>query len=95
MKIWGEIPKILGISNKYGNVNKVDKTSAVVSKKDAVSISSQAKDFQTVMRALKDVPDVRGEKVRDLSAKYEAGSYDVSGRDIADKIVKSVFDTKA
>jgi negative regulator of flagellin synthesis FlgM len=95
MKIWGEIPKIFGIYDKQKNVNKVDKTSAVVSKKDVVSISNQAKDFQTVMRALKEVPEVREEKVRELSEKYEAGNYDVSGKDIAEKMLKSVFDTKA
>lgn len=95
MKIWGEIPKILGVSNRQKNVGKVDKTSGVASKKDVVSISNQAKDFQTINRALRDVPDIRQERVNELSKRYESGKYDVSGKDVADKIVNSAFDTKA
>lgn len=95
MKIWGEIPKVLGISGGNKNVGKVDKTASVASKKDVVSISNQAKDFQTIMKALKDVPDMRMDKVNELAGKYQSGNYDVSGNDIADKIVKSVIDTKA
>lgn len=95
MKIWGEIPKILGVYDKQKNVGKTEKASGAASKKDVVSISNQAKDFQTVMKALKDVPDMRQDKVNELSEKYETGNYDVSGNDIAGKILKSIFDKKA
>lgn len=95
MKIWGEIPKVLGISSNQKNVSKVDKVSGVAAKKDVVSISNQAKDFQTIMKALRDVPDMRQDKVNELAEKYQSGNYDVSGNDIADKILKSVIDTKA
>ena len=91
MKIWGEVPKISGVYDKHKSINKVDKASGVTSKKDVVSISNQAKDFQTVMKTLKDVPDIRKVKVSELADKYEAGNYDVSGSDIADKVLKSMF----
>lgn len=94
MKIWGEIPKVSGVYNKQKSVGKVDKPGSVASKKDVVSISSQAKDYQTVMKALKDTPDVRNELVDRLKEKYEAGQYEVKETDIADKIVKSVMDKK-
>jgi negative regulator of flagellin synthesis FlgM len=94
MKIWGEIPKILGVNTKHNSVNKVDKTSGVAAKKDVLSISNTAKDFQTVLKALKDVPDIRQDKVNEMVEKYESGKYDVGGRDIADKILKSTFDKK-
>jgi negative regulator of flagellin synthesis FlgM len=48
-----------------------------------------------VMRALKDVPDVRQDRVDELLKRFESGSYNVSGRDIADRIIRSVFDRKA
>lgn len=94
MKIWGEIPKVLGIYDKQKNLNKIDKTAGTASKKDIVSISSQAKDYQTVMKALRDVPDVRQDKVNELVDKYQSGNYDVNGKDIADKIIKSVLDKR-
>ncbi|MFZ5986023.1 MAG: flagellar biosynthesis anti-sigma factor FlgM [Bacillota bacterium] len=95
MKIWGEIPKVTGVYDKQKNVNKVDKTRNVASKKDVVSISNQAKDFQTVMKALRDVPDIRKDKVEGIKERYEAGDYEVKETDIADKILKSIADKKA
>ena len=95
MKIWGDIPKIPGVYDKQRNFNKVAATYGVSSKKDIVSISSQAKDYQSVMKVLKDMPDVRQDKVDELSQKYESGSYDVSGKDIVDRVLKSVIDKKA
>jgi len=94
MKIWGEIPKISEVYGKQNNVNKVGKTSGVSSKKDVVSISNQAKDFQTVMKSIKDVPDVRADIVNELSEKYQSGKYDVSGSEVADKVLKSIIDKK-
>ncbi len=94
MKIWGEIPKVSGVYNKQKSVGKVDKTGNVASKKDVLSISSQAKDYQTVMKALKETPDIREEKVNSLADKYESGQYEVKNTDIADKILKSVTDKK-
>jgi negative regulator of flagellin synthesis FlgM len=94
MKIWGGIPKIDGVYDKQKNYGRVDKTSAVSGKKDVVSISNQAKDFQTIMKTLKDVPDLRKDKVDELDKKYQAGSYSVNGSDIAGKILKSVLDKK-
>lgn len=90
MKIWGEIPKVSGVYNKQKNVGKVEKVDSVNSKKDVVSISNEAKDIQTVMKALKNTPDIRSELVDKLREKYEAGEYEVKETDIADKILKSI-----
>ena len=94
MKILGGISNISEVYNKQTNVNKTGKISAIASKKDIVSISGeakkQAKDFQLVMNAVRNVPDVRNDKVNDLIDKYESGQYDVRGEDIADKILKSI-----
>jgi len=59
-----------------------------------VSISNQAKDFQTAMKALKEIPDIRKDKVEELARKIESGTYKVSEEDIADKILKSILDRK-
>lgn len=94
MKIWGEIPKVSGIYDKNKKLNKVDGISGISSKKDVISISNQAKDIQTVMKVLKDVPDVRQEKVKELSEKYESGGYNANGKEIADKIISSIMDKR-
>lgn len=92
MRIWGDVPKVSGIYGKNKNIDKTEKTSGVASKKDVVSISNQAKDFQAIMKAVKDVPDIRTDKVNELKDKYESGSYNVDGKDIAQKLFHSVTD---
>lgn len=94
MKIWGEIPKVSGVYDKQKSIGKIGKTGSIASKEDVVSISNEAKDFQTVMKALKDTPDIRKEKVDALKEKYEAGDYEVNETDIAEKILKSIVDKK-
>lgn len=94
MKIWGNIPNISGIYNKQKKVNSIDEVSGVKSKKDVVSISNRAKDYQFAMKHLKDIPDVRMDKVEEYSERIRTGNYDVKGKDIADKIIKSIFDKK-
>lgn len=70
---------------KAGNVAKSEKVN------DTVEISSTAKSFQAVRAALTSAPDVREEKVAKLKAQIEAGTYSVSGRMIADKLVEGFF----
>jgi negative regulator of flagellin synthesis FlgM len=95
MRIPGDIPKITGIYDKHKSLNRTDISNAVVSKKDVVSISTQAKDFQTIFRALKEIPDIRQGKVNELLERYESGNYDIDGNDVAEKVINNVFDKKA
>ncbi|MGI6668046.1 MAG: flagellar biosynthesis anti-sigma factor FlgM [Acetivibrionales bacterium] len=95
MRINGDITKITGVYGTQKSIGKLEKTGSVSAKKDVLSISSEAKDFQTVLRALKDVPDIRQGRVNEILEKIETGSYDVTGREVAEKIVNSVFDKKA
>ena len=95
MRIPGDLPKVTGIYGTQKNTGRVGKTEATVSKKDVLSISNEAKDYQTVYKALKDVPDIRQNKVAELSGRFETGSYNVTGKDVADKVINAVFDKKA
>lgn len=88
MKVWGDIPKVSEIYGKKQNVSKVHKTTGVPSQRDDLSISSQAKDFQTVINALKKVPDVRTEKVKDIEEKVNSGNYQVANKEVADKMIQ-------
>lgn len=94
MKIWGNIPKVFGVSNQQKKINNLNKTKSLKGKKDVVSISDRARDFQTVMKALKNNPDMRRDKVSKLADRYDSGNYTVDGKDTADKIIKSILDRK-
>ncbi len=90
MKIWGNIPNVSGV---YGNANKVgrpSKVGEVASKKDELTISGAAKDFNVVMKALRQVPDIREDRVNEVLQKMENGNYSVSSGDIAGKMVESL-----
>ncbi|MFV0519285.1 MAG: flagellar biosynthesis anti-sigma factor FlgM [Lachnospirales bacterium] len=62
-------------------------TSGTNVSKDAFSISSEAQDFQTAMKAAKSTPDVREDKVEEIKNKFKNGSYEVNLSSIADKIL--------
>ncbi|HOJ10372.1 MAG TPA: flagellar biosynthesis anti-sigma factor FlgM [Clostridiales bacterium] len=94
MKIWGNIPGISGIYGK-NKVNRVNETSGVSSKNDEISISEKARDYQFALKHLKDIPDIRRDRVDELANKIKSGNYNVNGKEIADKIIKSAFDKKA
>jgi len=94
MKIWGDVPKVTEIYNRRNNVGKISRTHPAVSKKDVAAISNEAKDFQLAMKSVKEVPDIRQDKVKELKEKYESGNYNISGREIAECIIRSIFDKK-
>jgi negative regulator of flagellin synthesis FlgM len=95
MKITGDVYNVSKVYDSKKPVGKIEKTSSVAPKKDVVSISSNAMDYQTVTKALKEVPDVRQNKVDEFAEAYRSGSYDVSGREIVEKLGKSIIDQKA
>jgi len=75
------------------DIHKADRTASVkkagsVSKKmDAVALSSEAKDFQVALRALKDVPDVRENRVDEVMAKISSGGFNMSSSEIASRLL--------
>ena len=53
-----------------------------------VEISSTAQDIQRVKQVINNLPDVRADRVQALKAQVENGTYNVSGMDIADLIIR-------
>ena len=90
----GDISKITGVYGSQKKTGRIEKTGSVAPKKDVLSISNEARDYQVVTRALKDVPDVRRHRMDEIIRCIDTGSYNVSGRDVADKIIKSIIDKK-
>ncbi|MCI6475999.1 MAG: flagellar biosynthesis anti-sigma factor FlgM [Candidatus Mucispirillum faecigallinarum] len=72
------------------STNESQNTSAVES--DAVSISEKGKDVSEMTRTLKELPDVRADKIADLKERIANGTYNVSGKDIAAKIVNTALE---
>lgn len=54
--------------------------------KDQLQISSKGKDFQTAKNAVADVADVREDVVAPLKKAVSAGTYEVSGEQLAQKL---------
>lgn len=55
-------------------------------KNDQVILSSQAQEFGQLLQAAKNMPEVRQERVDALAKQIAEGTYNVSGKMIAEKI---------
>lgn len=79
-----------GIGNVYKSkkANAAYGTETVSSSRDEVSFSTFAKDLAVAKKALDKTSDVRMDKVQDIKAQIEAGQYNISASQIADKLLK-------
>ena len=60
---------------------------------DMVALSPEAKRIQEAKKSLDALPDVREEKVAEVKGQVDAGTYGVSGKEIAFKMIReAVFD---
>lgn len=57
----------------------------------SIQLSEQAQEIQQIKKLVEESPDVREDLVQQLKAKYEAGSYHVSGEDIAELAIRRAF----
>ncbi|NLJ25004.1 MAG: flagellar biosynthesis anti-sigma factor FlgM [Firmicutes bacterium] len=58
---------------------------------DKVTISEESQEIQTILSELKDIPDVREEKVAKLRAAIDQGAYEISGRAVAEKLLDRIL----
>jgi len=79
------------VANLY-QLNQTKKTKsaygAAAYGKDEVSISRKGKDFQIAKQAVANASDVREDKVAELKAKINAGTYQVDAGDFASKLLE-------
>lgn len=89
--------------NKTDNIMKVynnmssNKVNANKNKleKDNINLSERAKDYQFAMEKIKEVPDIRIDKVKDLKEKVQSGNYNVEGKKIVEKMFENIhFDER-
>lgn len=68
-------------------VNRSQKTGSVA-KSDKVQISSLGKDIQTAKAAVAGSPDIREELTAPIKAQIQNGTYEVSNRSFAEKLMQ-------
>ena len=75
------------VQQLYGskNTHKVQKETQT-SFRDQLQISSKGKDIQTAKNAVANAPDIREEVVAPLKKAINAGTYEVSGDQFAQKL---------
>jgi len=76
--------------------NKVDNTRsddarAAEKGSDRVELSSNAREVQEAIGVMKELPDIRTEKIAKLKADVEQGTYRPDGRKIAFNLLKQSF----
>ena len=91
MRIDG-LPQVTGIYTNDKKVSRVENLNNVEGIKDNVKISEVGKDYAIAQKALKDIPDVRQDRIEEVKAKMEKGEMEnVKGEDIATKILGGIL----
>ena len=63
--------------------------------KDEIKLSERAKDYQFAMIKLKEIPDMRMDKVNKLKDLVQSGNYNVQGKKIVEKMYENInFDER-
>ncbi|KAA0258763.1 flagellar biosynthesis anti-sigma factor FlgM [Deferribacter autotrophicus] len=78
--------------DKQKELEKKDRDSVQLKKQDRVEISRAKKEVDTLKIKLKNASDVRIEKVKNIKEQIESGTYDISGKKVAEKIVNLAID---
>ena len=87
MRITGNVGNVTGVYTNDKRISRIENTNKISPASDDVKISSVGKDFSFAMNAVKNTPDIRMDRVNEISARLERGEYNVSGNDIAAKIL--------
>ena len=61
---------------------------------DKVQLSDRSREISHAQEVVKAAPDVRWDKVAEIKAKLEAGTYDVSAEKVADALLRTTLNEK-
>ncbi len=59
---------------------------------DTLEISQTGKDYQIAKQIVAKAPDVREAKVQEIKERIEAGTYNVTIEDVADKLARKILE---
>lgn len=92
MRITDSVPQVTGIYTNDKRVSRVENINRAEGIKDNVKISEVGKDFAIAQKAMRDIPDVRQDKIDEVKTKMENGAIkNVKGNDIAEKIMGGIL----
>ncbi len=83
-----KLDQVYKSTSMKANVQNVSKN-----QKDSIEISSFGRDLQVARKAVSEADDIRYDKVNEIKQRMQSGTYDVSSREVAEKMVDSLFDT--
>lgn len=89
--------RIDGINNvgsvyKNNQAKKAYSNSSVSTSKDTLALSDFAKELNVAKQAISNVPEVRQSKVDEIKKQMEAGNYNVTASQLADKLLNKYFE---
>lgn len=58
---------------------------------DRVTISEESQEIQGILNQLKAVPEIREQKVAELRAAVQQGTYQVPARKVAEKMLEQIL----
>ncbi|MBO8126916.1 MAG: flagellar biosynthesis anti-sigma factor FlgM [Firmicutes bacterium] len=90
-----QIHNALKVYNQQSKVKRSAKTEKAAPSmgKDKMVISNESKTVQAVKQRLASVPEIREDKVNQLREAVKTGTYNVSGREVAEKVLgRSIVD---
>lgn len=91
MRISDNVQQVASIYTKENKVSHVETPNKVNGIQDNIKISETGKDYALVQKALKDIPDVRQDKIDSVMSKMNKGEYSITGNDIANKLFNDSF----
>lgn len=94
----GQVEKVLQGYLRQVENKKTDKakgqeqgTGALKQKTDSVTITSRSEEAKKARELYDKLPEVRKDLVEELKNKIESGKYEVTGKEVADKIIHRVI----
>lgn len=89
-----KVDNVFQVYNKNSGVKKV-KLNKEAKETDQIKLSEKAIEFQYGLQKIKDVEEIRTEKVENIKNQIKAGTYEIDGKKIAEKMIQSInFDKK-
>lgn len=83
--------KLIANYNKVDGLKKEDNSRVKSGNKESSSVVAKY-EISSITDKIKKLPDVRQDKVDQLRNQIESGTYSVSGRKVAEKIVGAAID---
>ena len=79
------------VERRSGKDESITSTATGLGTSDDVSLSSQVEEVRKLAAQIMDLPEVREDKVAELKRQIDAGTYNPSGGDIAQAILKEAM----